>query len=71
MIISDSQLNAQIDVMNDAYASAGLTFTIAGIDHTTNSNWFNQVGPDSSLQTTMKRTLRKGGANALNVYTVG
>ncbi len=36
-----------------------------------NAQWFAQVGPDSSLQTTMKRSLRKGGAAALNVYTVG
>ncbi|KAJ3567407.1 hypothetical protein NP233_g6389 [Leucocoprinus birnbaumii] len=64
-------LNAQISVMNQAYAGSGLTFTLAGIDHTTNANWFNQVGPDSSLQTTMKNSLRTGGVNALNVYTVG
>lgn len=38
---------------------------------TINSQWFNQVGPSSTLQTTMKRTLRQGGVNALNVYSVG
>ncbi|KXN84751.1 hypothetical protein AN958_12178 [Leucoagaricus sp. SymC.cos] len=68
---SDSQLNAQISVLNEAYAGSGLTFTSAGVDHTTNANWFNQVGPSSSLQTSMKSALRKGGVNALNVYTVG
>jgi hypothetical protein len=57
--------------MNEAYANAGLSFTIAGIDHITNADWFNQVGPSSSLQTTMKRSLRQGSVNALNVYTVG
>ncbi|KAF5359435.1 hypothetical protein D9756_003472 [Leucocoprinus leucothites] len=69
--VPDSQLNAQISVMNQAYAGSGLTFSLAGIDHTTNANWFNQVGPSSSLQTQMKSSLRKGGVNALNVYTVG
>lgn len=36
-----------------------------------NADWFNNVGPDSSLQTTMKNSLRTGGASALNVYSVG
>lgn len=31
----------------------------------------SQVGPDSSLQTTMKKQLRIGGPADLNVYTVG
>ncbi|KZW01094.1 zincin [Exidia glandulosa HHB12029] len=66
-----SQLQAQIDVLNADYEGSGISFTNAGADFTTNSAWFNSVGPDSSSQTTMKRQLRKGGANALNVYTVG
>lgn len=57
--------------MNQAYAPAGITWSLAGTTRTINSNWFNNVGPDSSLQTTMKQSLRVGGANTLNVYTVG
>jgi len=68
---SDSQIQQQISVLNSDYAGTGLTFTLAGTTHTTNSQWFNQVGPDSSLQTTMKNQLRQGGANALNLYSVG
>ncbi|KAG8777829.1 hypothetical protein FRC12_000189 [Ceratobasidium sp. 428] len=69
--VPDSQISSQISVLNQAYSGAGLTFTLAGTDHTTNADWFNNVGPSSSSQTTMKNALRKGGANALNVYTVG
>jgi hypothetical protein len=58
-------------VLNKGYANSGLSFTLASIDHTTNAQWFQSVGPDSSLQTTMKRSLRVGGAADLNVYTVG
>ena len=58
-------------MLNQDYGSSGLTFSLAGTTRTVNSQWFNQVGPDSSLQTTMKRQLRQGGQNALNVYTVG
>ncbi|KAJ8487729.1 hypothetical protein ONZ51_g3986 [Trametes cubensis] len=69
--IPDSMIADQISVLNEDYASSGLSFVLAGTTRTVNSQWFNQVGPDSSLQTTMKRQLRTGGAAALNVYTVG
>ncbi|QRW08175.1 extracellular metalloprotease [Ceratobasidium sp. AG-Ba] len=71
--IPDSQISGSISAMNTHYQNSGIsiTFTLAGTDRTLNVNWFNQVGPDSSYQTTMKNQLRKGGANALNVYTVG
>lgn len=55
---SDSQLANQITVLNQDYAGSGLTFTLAGTTRTVNSQWFNQVGPDSSLQTTMKSQVR-------------
>ncbi|KAF5363796.1 hypothetical protein D9756_000785 [Leucocoprinus leucothites] len=69
--VPDSQLSAQIDVMNKAYASAGITWTLAGTTRTVNADWFNNAGPDGSEQTSMKRALRVGGADTLNVYTVG
>ncbi|KAF9534958.1 metalloprotease [Crepidotus variabilis] len=69
--IPDSQIAAQIDVMNKAYAPAKITWTLAGTDRTLNSDWFNNAGPDSTQQDAMKKALRKGGVNALNVYSVG
>ncbi|KAI0676996.1 Metalloprotease [Trametes maxima] len=69
--VPDSMIADQIDVLNEDYADAGLAFKLAGTTRTVNANWFNKVGPDSSLQTTMKKQLRTGGAAALNVYTVG
>ncbi|CAL1701545.1 unnamed protein product [Somion occarium] len=69
--VPDSQIADQITVLNEDYAGSGLSFSLAATTRTVNSQWFNQVGPDSSLQTTMKNQLRQGGANALNVYTVG
>jgi hypothetical protein len=68
--VPDSQLQAQLNVMNQDYAGQ-FTFTLGGTDRTTNTDWFNNAGPGSSQQTAMKNALRKGGANALNVYTVG
>ena len=45
----------QIAVMNEDYAPSGLQFVLKGTTRTTNWNWFNQVGPDSSYQTQMKQ----------------
>ena len=67
----DTQIANQISVINKAYASTGYSFTLVGTDRTTNANWFNSAGPDTSYQTAMKTALRKGGAADLNVYTVG
>jgi len=68
---SDSQITAQISVLNQDYASVGVSWVLAGTTHTVNSDWFNNVGPDSSQQTDMKTSLRQGGAADLNVYSVG
>lgn len=57
--------------MSAAYSKAGINWVLAGTSRTTNSDWFNNVGPDASQQTAMKSALRTGTAKDLNVYTVG
>ncbi|KAG8895556.1 hypothetical protein FRC01_012315 [Tulasnella sp. 417] len=69
--IPTSQITNQISVMNRAYASCGISYTLAGTDWNTNANWFTSAGPNSSYQTAMKSALRKGGPGDLNIYTVG
>ena len=69
--VPDSQITAQMNVLNEFYNPTGIYFSLAGTDHTTNADWFKTLGPDSSSQTTAKKQLRKGGANALNLYSVG
>ncbi|KAJ3211177.1 hypothetical protein HDU67_004736 [Dinochytrium kinnereticum] len=81
--VSDQAIADQIAVMNSDFAG-NYNFVLAGVslqflypfvihqtDRTYNTRWFNSVGPSSTLQTTMKRTLRKGTAADLNLYTVG
>jgi len=70
-VVPDSQIASQITVLNNDYASCGITFTLAATDRTVNSDWFNNAGPGTSQQTAMKKALKKGTAAALNVYTVG
>jgi hypothetical protein len=71
-------LRNQVDVLNAAYAgvdpSAPATaantpfrFEFAGVDRTTNAEWFNS-GIDSAAEREMKAALHVGGADALNFY---
>lgn len=58
----------QISVLNAAYSDARVKFDLVGIDVTANDAWYN-VGFGSKEEKAMKSTLRRGGANALNLYT--
>ncbi|KAF8462926.1 extracellular metalloprotease [Kalaharituber pfeilii] len=61
--VPDSQLQAQLNVLNEDFASAGITFRLAGTTRTVNSQWAmdrNEVA--------MKTALRKGDYKTLNVY---
>ncbi|KAI8802598.1 metalloprotease [Cladochytrium replicatum] len=69
--VTTTQINNQISVLNADFAPYGVSFTLTAVDYTTNNNWFNTVGPSTTVQTTMKSTLRKGGKDALNIYSVG
>ena len=67
----DSQIDAQIAVLNKDYATTGRSFVLKNTTRTTNVNWFNNAEPDSAQQTAMKNALRQGFEGTLNVYTVG
>jgi hypothetical protein len=72
--VPDSQIKAQIDVLNNAYggrtggASTPFRFKLVSIDRTVNNSWFN-LGPGTGGERAMKDALRVGGANTLNIYT--
>jgi hypothetical protein len=66
--VTSTEISSQVQVLNDAYASTGVTFTLAGTDRTTNSSWYN-LGYRSAAERAMKGALRQGGANALNIYS--
>jgi pregnancy-associated plasma protein-A len=73
--VPNSWIRKQIDALNLSYAGfyggadTGFRFELAGVDRTTNARWFNMT-PGGADEYKAKRELRRGGANALNIYTV-
>ncbi|OSS53309.1 hypothetical protein B5807_02437 [Epicoccum nigrum] len=61
--MTQSALDKQLAVLNDAYAPHGISFTQAGADWTVNSQYAND-----QAEVAMKKALRKGTYADLNVY---
>jgi len=59
---------AQIDVLNGAYARANVKFHLASLEKVVNDAWF-EANIDSPEEAAMKNALRRGDAHALNIYT--
>jgi hypothetical protein len=65
--VTQAQIDAQLAVLNAAYKPSGFSFTLAGVDDSNNAGWYTSTG--GTTETAMKTALRKGGSNALNLYT--
>jgi hypothetical protein len=72
--VADATINAQIEVLNAAYAgeeggsATPFEFVLDSIDRTTNEAWYTMT-PGSLAEKEAKTTLRKGDASTLNVYS--
>jgi hypothetical protein len=66
--VTTQQISDQMNVLNAAYAGSSFSFTLAGVTHTNNNYWFT-AGPNTLAEWLMKRALRQGGSNTLNIYT--
>ncbi|KIM30567.1 hypothetical protein M408DRAFT_287576 [Serendipita vermifera MAFF 305830] len=69
--VSDSAIASSISAMNSHYSGSGISFYLASTTRTSNPTWFKSANYGNSYQTAMKKALHTGGANTLNVYTVG
>ena len=67
--VSTADLDQQIAVLNSGYRASGFSFARTGVDYTVNADWFANTAPGSAQEKSMKTSLRKGGSNALNLYT--
>ena len=67
--VPDSQITDQVAVLNKSYKDSNMPFhfTLAGTDRTKNTTWYT-VAPNTAAQTAMKKALRKGGPETLNIY---
>lgn len=66
--VPDSQIAAQMNVLNAAYANTPFVFSLVGTDRTTNASWY-VAQPNTTAESQMKSALRKGNAGTLNIYT--
>jgi Pregnancy-associated plasma protein-A len=72
--LTSKQITDQIGVLNRTFAGgeggadSGFSFRLAGVTRTDNADWFH-AGPGGVDENSMKRALRQGGQNALNVYS--
>lgn len=63
---TSQQINSQITVLNNAYASMGWSFNLVSTDLTRNDSWYTCSG--GTCETQMKNALHQGSADDLNIY---
>lgn len=66
--VPDSQIAAQMKVLNDAFSRTGWSFNLVSTTRTTNTRWYD-LRQGSRNEREMKNALRVGGASALNIYS--
>lgn len=66
--VPQSQIQAQIDVLNQSYAGSGFSFTLASVSRTNSRKWFG-VTPGSRAERDMKRSLAVDPSTTLNMYS--
>jgi len=65
--ISNTMLQAQINVLNQDYNSLSFWFVVKSIDYTVNDRWYT-MRKDSNTERLAKTALHKGTAADLNLY---
>lgn len=64
----ESQITAQISVLNAAFTNTPFRFTLSSTTRTNNASWYVMT-PGTTAETQAKAALRQGGPGTLNLYT--
>ena len=64
--IPQSQIDAQMQVLNAAYQTGHWKFKLANVTRTTNASWYTMI-PGSQAERQAKTALRQGSADDLNL----
>ena len=65
--VTTQQITDQMTVLNNAYLSTGLSFSLVSTDVTVNNTWYT-MAYGSTTEAQAKAALRKGGKESLNLY---
>jgi hypothetical protein len=68
--LSASAIQAQMDILNTAFAPIGFQFSLASLDYTDHSGWYDNCD-SASVEAAMKAALAIDPMTTLNFYTCG
>ena len=68
-VLSASEINGQISVLNAAYSGTGFSFALKGTTTTNNASWYNGLDYGTTAERNMKSTLHQGDNSDLNIYS--
>jgi Pregnancy-associated plasma protein-A len=74
--VPENMIRNQLRVLNDSFsgrtggAATPFVFELAGITRTTNQTWFQQMALDFEVELEAKQSLKRGGPETLNIYTI-
>ena len=74
--VPEDMIRQQIKVLDESYsgrtggAGSGFDFQLAGVTRTTNAAWFSQMALNFEVELEAKHSLKRGGPETLNIYTV-
>ncbi|KAF9046223.1 hypothetical protein BJ165DRAFT_1469636 [Panaeolus papilionaceus] len=66
-----SQVDAQVKLLNDRYVGTGVSWKLVSTTRILSRYWHETIDTDTPQTDDMQRLFRKGKSTALNVYTVG
>jgi hypothetical protein len=67
--VPDEQIMKQMEVMNQDYKAANISWNFKNITRIENADWFTNAWPGSQQEKEMKRIYHKGDTRALNIFT--